>query len=424
MRWLSVAASAALEANKRAAYAKQSSGTHGVVNNYDTAAAGLNSMRNVSNLGKNLFYTNTALAGLLSATGHGTMGGLAQGSADIARNSFMFGPAGGGLLASKLTGGITGLGGITGGALTSILKTAGISGVTINPMIAGIATMMALSKGTMALNKFVNDKSSLNQGKTNRSTIMHRKSPHQLEDEYGSTQLYTNMILRMQNTGQIDTQTAILGQILAAIEGHTSVLPLLTAEFVNKDKKSEKQTNKAMNALSDKFGEDGKLSRWDQNKKNDPGALFKIASGLERYSSQMLSTFDIMGQLSNTLNGKSSTALANEAKDIGRTGDLLEAKKEFGRKFGVSTNMVTAIHTTPTQIMNEADTYEGRVISILGLLSEINRFSAHELLQIRTKGFGITHAASSSYLAKAEQRIEEEREAAEGRSEFYEKYLW
>jgi hypothetical protein len=100
-----------------------------------------------------------------------------------------------------------------------------------------------------------------------------------------------------------------------------------------------------------------------------------------------------------------------------------EGKKEFGRKFGVSTNMVTAIHTTPTQIMNEADTYEGRVISILGLLSEINRFSAHELLQIRTKGFGITHAASSSYLAKAEQRIEEEREAAEGRSKFYEKYF-
>ena len=38
--------------------------------------------------------------------------------------------------------------------------------------------------------------------------------------------------------------------------------------------------------------------------------------------------------------GKSTTALANEAKAFGKTGDLLEAQKEFGRKYGVSDNAI------------------------------------------------------------------------------------
>ena len=419
----SVAAAAALEAQKRAIAAKQGSNKNGVVNSYDTAAAGLNTFRNIGNTGKNLFYTNTALAGLAGATGHTGLQHFAQGGADIARGSFMMGPSGGGLIGSKLMGGVSGMGEVTGGAMSKLLATAGVQGVSINPMLAGVATMMALSKGTSALHKMVNANASINQNKTNRSVSFHSKHPHQLEDEYGNVQLYQGLIAKMQATGQIDTQTAILGQILTAIEGHTSVLPLIAAEMVNGGKSKDKQSNKALNSLSDKFGDDGKLSRGDQSKKNDPGILFKMSSKMERFSADFQSTFDIMTQLSNTLNGKSTTALANEARDFGKTGDLLEAQKEFGRKYGVSTGMVQAIHTTPSQIMDQADTYEGRMLSILGLISEINRFSAHELLQIRTKGFGLTSVESSSYLAKAEQKIEEQRQEEEGYNETYERWF-
>ena len=419
----SVTAAAMLEAQKRAVVAKQGSNKNGVINNYDTAAAGLNSMKNIGTTGRNLFYTNTALAGLAGATGHTGLQNFAQGGADVARGSFMMGPSGGGLIGSKLMGGVSGMGEITGGAMSKLLATAGIQGVSINPMMAGVATMMALSKGTSALHKMVNNKSSLGQNKSNRSISFHSKHPHQLEDEHGNVMLYQGLIAKMQSTGQIDVQTAILGQILTAIEGHTSVLPLIAAEIVNGEKRKDKQSNKSLNELEDKFGSDGKLSRHDQSKKNDPGFMFKWASRLEKFSSNFQSTFDIMSQLSNTLNGKSSTALANEAKEFGKTGDLLEAQKEFGRKYGVSTGMVQAIHTTPSQIMDQADTYEGRVISILGLISEINRFSAHELLQIRTKGFGLTSAESSSYLAKAQQKIEEERESEEGYNETYERWF-
>lgn len=416
-----IAASSAIDAQKRSAMAQQGSNKHGVINKYDTAAAGLNSMKNMSNLGKNLFYTNTALAGIANMFDNKGLQHFAQGSADISRNGFMLGPNGGGLLATKLSGGMAGLGGMANTGINKLLATAGIDAVQMNPMMLGVATMMALTKGSSFLHKMVNDKSSLGQKKAERSTVFHRKHPHQLEDQYGSVMLYQNLIAKLQSTGQIDTQTAILGQIMAAIEGHTSVLPLIAAEIINEQKSREKNTNKSLNSLEDKFGHDGKLSRWDQSKKNDPGIFFKIASSMEKYSTQFQSTFDIMGQLSNTLNGKSTTALANEAKEFGKTGDLLEAQKEFGRKYGVSTGMVQAIHTTPSQIMDQADSYEGRVLSILGLISEINRFNAHELLQIRTKGFGITAGSSSSYLAKAQQRIEEEREAREGKNELYEK---
>ncbi len=416
-----------IDAHKRAVAAKQGSNRNGVINNYDTAAAAANSMKNFGNTGKNLFYASTAGAGLASAMGNKHSGWLSgdnlQTVSDISRNSFMLGPMGGGMLAAKMFGGMEGLGGVANAGLGKLLSTAGIHGVTMNPMLAGVATMMALTKGGSALHKMINDKSSINQSKTNRSVIFHSQHPHQLEEAYGSTTFYRTLIAKMQNTGQIDTQTAILGQLLAAIEGHTSVLPLLTAEVMNDKKKATKQTNKALNHLSDKFGDDGTLTRRDQSLRNDPGIFFKMFSGFEKFSSQFQSTFDIMGQVSNTLNGKSSTALSNEARDLGKTGDLLEAQKRFGRRYGISTGMVQAIHTSPSEVMDKADTYEGRVLSILGLISEINRFSAHELLQIRTKGFGLRSAESSSYLATAQQEAEEERLREEGVNETYEKWF-
>jgi len=406
----SIAAANALEANKRRVAAR-----NGNVNNYDKAAALTNSARNFSQVGKNVFYGSTALG----------MTGLA----DVTKNSFALAPGGAGMGVTKLAGGADAMGHFGANALGGLLKTAGMDGAGIavqgmNPMIAGMMMAMALSKGGTALHKIFNKNSEMNLNKnTKRDTSVHGKQPHELEDMYGSTHSYMAAIARMQQMGQIDAGTAILGQILASIEGHTSVLPLLAADTTNADKKRKAKTNKALNHLSDQFGEDGTLSRGDQRKNDDPGIVFKLANRLERFSAEFQSTFDIMGQVSNTLNGKSSTRLANEANDIGKKGDLLKAQKDFGRRFGVSTNMVQAIHTTPTQIMNESDSYEGRVISILGLISEISRFSAHELLQIRSQGFGIKAGESSSYLKKMQDKAEEEREAKDNKSEFYENWL-
>jgi hypothetical protein len=372
----------------------------------DSVAAGANAFKNVGQLGRNVFYGSAALG----------MDGLK----DIAKGSLGMNAGGMGFTGMHAAGGMGALGsgasslvGMLGGGTASAVGGSGLAGLmAANPAMAGMMSMMALSKGGKALFNKIQEGSSVGNGTpTRRETVSRGVQAHDLEKDYGNTLMLRMQIAKMQNGGSMTPAEAMLGNILAMIEGHTSVLPLIAAETMNTEsRRNFEGGNKAHNELEDMFGADGSLSRYDQmGTIKDPGIMFKLLNGLEQGSANLNSTFDIMGQITNTLSGKSSTALYNEANDKTKLVDEMKAEKKFGEKYGVSTNMTRAIHMSPAEVMNTADTYEGKHLALLGLNTEITRFMAHELLQIRTVGFGIQSGGSTSYLEEQKELLELER---------------
>lgn len=315
-----------------------------------------------------------------------------------------------GMMASSMTGGIGGLGSaVTGGAMTGGAA-----------MLPGVAAMIAATKGGKALYDLTQKDSSTTPQLGRKYLMTRGTSPHQLEQEYGNVTTLRMQIVRMQNLGQLKPGEALMANILAMIEGHTSVLPFIAAEAVDAESRRNKEgANKAQNVLNDLFGPDGLIQAATTNTKRR-SIMEKIFNGMERGTANLNSTFDIFGQISNTLAGKSSVALYNEANDRSKADDPLKAEKQFASRFGLSTGLVQAIHTSPAQIMDKADNYEGKVLSILGLMSEISRFSAHELLKIRTDGFGLKSGTSSHGLLQQLKDINEEEALAN--LSWYEQY--
>lgn len=367
----------------------------------DTAAAAANSASNVASAGRNAAYGAFAAGNMGMGTSLLPATSLGMGSA-----SLMGGISGLGGGASALTSGVgsiaSGLGmGTLGSGLGSV------SGLLAgNPMMAGIATMIAMQKGGSALGKYMKGKSSLKET-THRSVFTPRTSGVQLEEDYGQSNLYISLIRRMQNQGQMTPAEGILASLLSLIEGHTSVIPMFVGEFLDNQKKNHDiGGNGGFNNLSDTFGDDG-ANRVDG--KTDRRKYFQeLFSSLELGTANLASVFDIAGQFSNMFSGKSSVKLYNEANNKQKKVDLLQSEEEMGEKLGIATGLIQAIHMTPAQIMQSANTYEDKVLTLLGHGNEINRFSAHELLKIRVDGFGLKNSGINGYLKRLQDKNEEE----------------
>jgi len=332
---------------------------------------------------------------------------------------FAMGPAGGGIAAMKMAGGLEQLGGATTGALGSGLNMLGLEGASammggINPMVAGLGALVAASKGSKALYNKFQEGSSINLKKDKLSTTTQFTSPHQLEKDYGSTDNIRRRIKMLQEMNVLQPGDALLADILGMIEGHTSVLPMLTSTIIdNESVKNKEGGNGAQNTLDELFGSDGANDFYDQQNKKKTGKFFQFLSALELGTSNLNATFDIFGQIGNTLQGKSSTKLYNEANTKAKLQNPFAAEQEFGSQFKIPTSMVKAIHTTPSQIIDTNATYEGKLLSLIGLGVEINKFSAHELLNIRTNGFGLSNVGSHGLLRDIKDRIEFEEQEAE-----------
>jgi hypothetical protein len=317
-----------------------------------------------------------------------------------------------GMMGSSLFGGMQGMGSAAAGGLASGagmlgLGSAGQAAISgLSPMGMGIASMIAMQKGAGALNKYMSKDSStkIEINRTQMTTM--GTSPHELETTYGSTRMLQMQIKRLQNQHQMKPGESLIANILAMIEGHTSVLPFIAAESVdNESRKNKEGGYGGQKTLSDTFGDDGTIHSADSSTK-DVSLTNRFFGGIEMGMANALSTFDPGTYLSATLQGKSVTEMYNTANSKIKGVDALQSEEQFAEKMGVSSSLVQAIHTTPSQIMSKASTFESKQLSILGLISEISRFSAHELLKIRTDGFGITQASSHGLLA----RIREENE--------------
>ena len=393
---------------KEAALNKQIAHQSGYSGNQtmDSFGSGSRAIKNTGNFLKTGYLLHTA--------------GLTNPIGSIAGNTgFAMGPAGGGIAAMKMAGGLEQLGGATTGALGSGLNMLGLDGASammggINPMVAGIGALVAASKGSKALYNKFQEGSSINLKKDKLSTTTQFTSPHQLEKDYGSTDNIRRRIKMLQEMNVLQPGDALLADILGMIEGHTSVLPMLTATVIdNESVKNKEGGNRSQNTLDDLFGSDGANNFYDQQNKKKTGKFFQFLSALELGTSNLNATFDIFGQIGNTLQGKSSTKLYNEANTKAKLQNPFAAEQEFGSRFKIPTSMVKAIHTTPSQILDTADTYEGKLISLIGLGVEINRFSAHELLNIRTNGFGLSNTSTHGILRDIKDRIEMEEQEAE-----------
>ncbi len=314
------------------------------------------------------------------------------------------------LALSHLAGGV----GSIGAGLGSI---AGLSLGGIPAVALGMAGLLGAGKGAKGFANWAG------KGSANKTpplnTITFGPSASQLEQTYGSTSHLQAKIKMFATQGMMTPAEATTANILAMIEGHTSVIPLI-AEASQKDSglKNNEGGNKAHNILEDEFTSDGTMFISDKSKERQ--TLFKkLITGLEVGATNLPGVFDLPAQFENLFKLKSSTALYDEINDKNRLDDPLLPEKQFGSKFGISVGMVQAIHTTPSQIMQQADTYESKTLAVLGLLTEINRFQAHELLKIRTDGFGITTASSAGYLGdmREEQYLKQQAELS-----IYEEY--
>jgi len=306
--------------------------------------------------------------------------GLATGLVNPATFASLTSPS---IALAHATGGVGALGGTLG-------SLAGLSLGGVPAMALGLAGLYGAGKGTKALSNWAGKGTA---GKNSQlSTLVTGPTSSQLENTYGSTSQIQSKIK------MFPTPNSRTDHILAMIEGHTSVIPLI-AELQQKNgsHKDKAGANKAHNILEEEYTSDGTMFISDKSIKQQT-ILAKLLSGLEVGATNLPGIFDLKAQFENFIKFKSTTALYDEVNSKSRLDDPLLPEKQFGAKFGVSVGMVQAIHTTPSQIMMKADTYESKHLALLGLLTEINRFQAHELLRIRTDGFGIMNASSAGYL--------------------------
>ena len=319
-------------------------------------------------------------------------------------------------LASSMAGGVSGLGGAATGAASSMAGMMGAgSGITgaigaMNPVVAGMMTMMAMQKGGKKLFEMFNSNSSTSKQMDRKWTITKPLGAGELKEQYGMASVFGNRILIMQSNGQLSAAEALLANIMVAIETNTAVLPLMAAEQLNEVSRKEKEGgNTAQNKLDELFGSDGsdQIAISGQKKR----ALFeKIFGGLEQGSANLNSILDLGGQFSNLLEGKSSVALYNEANDKTKLADPLAAEKKHSEAMGISMSHTQVLNQSAAELIASVDSYDAKMLTLMGGIFTGVQLSGSELLKIRKDGFGISHGSSHGYLAQL--RAEEEEKSA------------
>ena len=352
---------------------------------------------------------NTA-ANIKSAAMKGSALSMMSGLHPTALTMMGMGPGG---FASHLAGGVGGLGGAATGAAASMAGMMGAgSGITtamagMNPVVAGMMTMMAMQKGGKKLFEVFNKDSSTKNQMDRKWTITKPLGAGELKEQYGMATIFGQRILQLQSLGSISPAEALLANIMTAVETNTAVLPLMAAEQLNEVSRKEKEGgNSAQNLLDELFGSDGsdQIVSSDTSKR---GLFQKIFGGLEQGSANLNSILDLGGQFSNLLEGKSSVALYNEANDRSKLEDPLGAEKKYAEKFGLSLSHSQALNQSAAQLISGADSYDGKMLAMLGGIFTTTQLSGAELLKIRTDGFGISQGSSHGYLAKMRADDEE-----------------
>lgn len=340
----------------------------------------------LNNVGSTVGITGS----LVKAAGMaGYMPDVLHGVNPLTLMGLMQGGKGTGTLAAGLMGGPGSLGSMIGAGAAGGMPAAlmGTMAMLAMNMAGGKLNSAMLNAGSFAPKKFRSDVSlSLQNG-------------HQLELEHSSMVQISSQIKRMTNQNMLSPGEALHANILMLIESHTSVLGPILAELRNADEiKNKSGGNAGQNVANDMFGEDGLMTLRNQRGTTRQPNIFQ--RGLAKFAQTSLnlnSIVDIFGQIGNTLSGKSSVALFNDANR--KQGDA-DANQEFSNKFGISVTFTQIIHTSASEVLDKANTFEAKQISILAGVYELNRFQAHELLSIRRDGLGVDRPGHTGELAR------------------------
>jgi hypothetical protein len=359
------------------------------------------------------YGTNSSLGALGSMAIAGKIAGTLGYVPDVLTNNHMLaaygamnGIRGSGMMAAGMMGGVKGLGttiGSIGGSGTNPGYLAGI-----DPTMIGIATMMAMNMAGGKLNQAMVN---LGTGKTSKyklNTNMNFQHHSQIEAEYSSMLVIGSQIKVLQAMNAISPAETLISQILMMIESHTAPISGILQHLREQDEKREKLGgNAGQNVASDFFGEDGLMSLNDQGigYKKQLNVFQKFFKGYAKFGMNLGSIFDIGGQLSNTLQGKSSVKLYNEFNRVEKDKN---ADQKFGNQMGISTQMVRIIHTSSSELLSHADTLESKKLTLMSGQFELQRFMSHELLSIRKDGLGVKRPGHAGELQKLRLQDEDQ----------------
>lgn len=362
----------------------------------------------INNIGMSVGVTGSILKGLGQA---GYVPNVMQHVNPLMLMGAMQGGKGIGTMAAGAAGGMGGLGTALGAG------GAGMMGM-MNPAMLGVMAMMAMNMGGSKVTDMMLHAGSTNVRKFRASVNLHLTSGTQLELEYSNMVQISSQIKMMSNMNLLTPAETLQANILMMIESHTSVLAPMLAEMRNETEKKHKLGgNAGQNVASDFFSEDGLLSLQNQKgTRKNPNFLQRGAKHFAQFATNLSSVVDVFGQIGNTLSGKSSSALFNEAN---RQKHSTDATQEFSDKFGIAVSMVNTIHTSAAEVLSKADSFEAKQISILAGIYELNRFQGHELLSIRKDGLGVERPGHTGELAR--MRVQEE--ADDGELETFGKML-
>ena len=304
----------------------------------------------------------------------------------------MQGGKGIGTFTAGMTGGPSGLGALLGAGGTGMLG-------ALNPALLGVAAMMAMNFGGGKLQNAMLNAGSFAPKKFRADVSLNLHNGMQLEMEHSSMVQISSQIKMMTNQNLLSPGEALHANILMLIESHTSVLGPILAELRNMDEiKNKSGGNAGQNAANDLFGEDSTMELYNQRgTRRQPNIFQRGLAKFAKFGTNLNSVFDVFGQLGNTLAGKSSVALFNEAN---RKQNDADANQEFSNKFGISVTFTQIIHTSASEVLNKSSTFEAKQISILAGMYELNRFQSHELMSIRKDGLGVDRPGHTGELAR------------------------
>lgn len=340
----------------------------------------------LNNVGSTVGITGS----LVKAAGMaGYMPDVLHGVNPLTLMGLMQGGKGTGTLAAGLMGGPGSLGSMIGAGAAGGMPAA----------LMGTMAMLAMNMAGGKLNSAMLNAGSFAPKKFRADVSLSLQNGHQLELEHSSMVQISSQIKMMTNQNMLSPGEALHANILMLIESHTSVLGPILAELRNADEiKNKSGGNAGQNVANDMFGEDGLMTLRNQRGTTRQPNIFQ--RGLAKFAQTSLnlnSIVDIFGQIGNTLSGKSSVALFNDANR--KQGDA-DANQEFSNKFGVSVTFTQIIHTSASEVLDKANTFEAKQISILAGVYELNRFQAHELLSIRRDGLGVDRPGHTGELAR------------------------
>ena len=356
----------------------------GSLSNADRLDSMAKSLGKVSNLGMMGFAANN----LLTPFGHGSeaIGDTSAGIMKYTNPLFMASNAASGVGAYDTVGSMTGL----------------------DPSLVGMIGMMGLMKYSQTKLKQLSDSTRMNNPKTvSKLPIFLNQMPASAIQQKYSMRPQINSVLNTIPSETYNPIEAMKLNLLGMISDNTSNLTYIHDLLNNNNiEKDFAGGNSAANTISSKIDTNQRNTNDQLKNINQLSLLDKGILSLERFTNN-LNLLNPLTNISSSLRFESGTAMYRESNNRNAYLDPMRAEKDMGRKFGLSTQSISLLHSNPGEILMDSQNYESKHITMLGLIANYNKEMLWELLTIRKSGFGINKQAGLGYLERLKNYYEQ-----------------